>query len=64
MKSLLSQILSQIKDGAVYAFHWLRDNPGEASQIYSAVIRWIMPLLAIAILLGILRSMMRARHSS
>ncbi len=64
MKSLLSQILSQIKDGAVYAFHWLRDNPGQASQIYSAVIRWVMPLLAIAILLGILRSMMRARHSS
>ena len=64
MKSLFSQILSQIKDGAVYAFHWLRDNPGQASQIYSAVIRWVMPVLAIAILLGILRSMMRARHSS
>ncbi|MBR2783648.1 MAG: FtsW/RodA/SpoVE family cell cycle protein [Firmicutes bacterium] len=63
MTSLLRQILSQIRDGAVYAFYWLRDNPATASHIYSAVIRWVMPLLALSILLGLLRSMMRARHS-
>lgn len=63
MSSLLRQILSQIRDSAVYGVHWLRDNPAAASQIYSAVIRWVMPLLALAILLGILRSMMRARNT-
>ena len=64
MSSLFSQILYQIKDGAVYALHWLGDNPAQASQIYSAVIRWIMPLLALSILVGILRSMLRASHTT
>ena len=62
MKPLFEQILSALKETAGYIWQWLRDDPAVAGDIYSGVIRWLMPLLALAILIGILRSMLWARH--
>ena len=57
-----SQLFSQIGDIFAYCWQWLGDNQATAGQWYSAVMRWIMPILALLILLSVLRTMIKVRN--
>ena len=53
--SIIGQFLSQAAGMVSYAFSWLHDNPVSAGAVYTQVIRWVMPLLALHILISVLR---------
>lgn len=60
--SILGQFFSQIAGMISYAFSWLHDNPISAGAVYTQVIRWVMPLLALHILISVLREMLRVKN--
>lgn len=64
--NLLQDLFSQLGDRIValfsYAWHWVLDNPATAGEWYSGLIRWLMPVLALMILLSVLRSMLRVKN--
>lgn len=60
--SIIGQFFSQIAGMVSYAFSWLHDNPVSAGAVYTQVIRWIMPLLALHILISVLREMLRVKN--
>ena len=60
--SIIGQFLSQAAGMVSYAFSWLHDNPVSAGAVYTQVIRWVMPLLALHILISVLREMLRVRN--
>ena len=60
--SIVGQFLSQAAGMVSYAFSWLHDNPVSAGAVYTQVIRWVMPLLALHILISVLREMLRVRN--
>ena len=60
--SIIGQFLSQAAGMISYAFSWLHDNPVSAGAVYTQVIRWVMPLLALHILISVLREMLRVRN--
>lgn len=60
--SIIGQIFQRIAGILGYAFDSLTDGSVPIGQIYTGVIRWIMPLLALHILLSVLRNMLRVRN--
>ena len=60
--SIIGQFLSQAAGMVSYAFSWLHDKPVSAGAVYTQVIRWVMPLLALHILISVLREMLRVRN--
>ena len=62
MDSLLSQIFSRIKELITYIVQWVINNPATMGEWYSAIIRWVMPILALAILTTILRTMLKVKN--
>ena len=57
-----SQLFSRLGDILAYCWQWLGDNHATAGQWYSAVMRWVMPILALLILLSVLRAMINVRN--
>lgn len=60
--SIALQLLSQFAGMVGYAFSWLRENPVTMGSVYVQIIRWIMPFLALHILISVLRSMLRVKN--
>lgn len=60
--SVAGQFFSQAAGIIAYAFTWLRENPVAMGDVYTQVIRWIMPFLALHILISVLRSMLRVKN--
>lgn len=60
--SLIGQFFSQLAGIAGYFFGNFTDGSLSFGQIYTGIIRWIMPLLALHILITVLRSMLRVRN--
>lgn len=60
--SIIAQLFSQLAGMASYAFSWIKDNPITMGAVYVQVIRWIMPFLALHILISVLRSMLRVKN--
>ena len=58
----LSQLFSRLGEIISYCWQWLGDNQATAAQWYSGVIRWLMPILALLILLSVLKSMLRVHN--
>ncbi|MBN7774360.1 FtsW/RodA/SpoVE family cell cycle protein [Clostridium aminobutyricum] len=59
---ICSQLLQRAAEMFQYAFQWLKDNPTGVGQVYSAIVRWVMPVLALIILLSVLRDMLRVKN--
>lgn len=59
---IFSQFLHQISEMFQYALQWIKDNPSGVGQVYSQIVRWIMPVLALVILLSVLRDMLRVKN--
>lgn len=57
-----SQFLQQVSEMFQYALQWIQDNPSGVGQVYSQIVRWIMPVLALVILLSVLRDMLRVKN--
>ncbi|NLD83852.1 MAG: FHA domain-containing protein, partial [Clostridiales bacterium] len=57
-----SQLFTGLGDMIRYCWQWLGDNQATAGQWYGGVVRWIMPLLALAILLSVLKPMLRVHN--
>ncbi len=60
--SIFRQIFQRIGDFFSYLFGSLTDGSVPLGDIYTGVIRWVMPILAIHILFSVLRSMLRVRN--
>ncbi len=45
-----------------YALNWLKDNQLDVGQIYCHAVRWLMPVLALLILVSVIRSLIRVRN--
>ena len=60
--SIIGQFFSQVAGIIGYAFSWLGSHPVSPAAVYSQVIRWVMPLLAIHILLSVLRKMLKVKN--
>lgn len=54
-----------IKNGAVslpYALNWLKANQLDLGQIYCHAVRWLMPVLALLILVSVIRSLIKVNN--
>lgn len=60
--STVQQGISGILDIIGYGFTWVFENNESAGILYTGIIRWIMPLLALSILLSVLRRMLRVKN--
>lgn len=58
----LSQLWQRITEGGAYIGQWIRENPGETAAWFTGLVRWIMPLLALSILISVLRSMLLVKN--
>ena len=45
-----------------FCFNWLAENPTTWADWYTSIVRWIFPILALAILLSVLREMLRVKN--
>ncbi|MFV0517457.1 MAG: FtsW/RodA/SpoVE family cell cycle protein [Aminipila sp.] len=45
-----------------YGFQWILDNHLQFGDIYSSIVRWVFPVLALGILLSVLRDMLRVKN--
>lgn len=59
---ICSQFLQQVSEMFQYALQWIKENPSGVGQVYSQIVRWIMPVLALVILLSVLRDMLRVKN--
>ena len=60
--SIIGQFFSQLAGIVGYFFSSFTDGSLSFGQIYMGIIRWVMPLLALHILITVLRSMLRVRN--
>ncbi|MBQ6808963.1 MAG: FtsW/RodA/SpoVE family cell cycle protein [Firmicutes bacterium] len=60
--NFFSQLFSRLGEIFAYCWQWLGDNQATAAQWYSGIIRWLMPVLALLILLSVLKSMFCVRN--
>lgn len=60
--SIIKQFFSQLAGIVGYFFSSFTDGSLSLGQIYTGIIRWVMPLLALHILITVLRSMLRVRN--
>ena len=60
--SIIGQFFSQLAGIVGYFFSSFTDGSLSFGQIYTGIIRWVMPLLALHILITVLRSMLRVRN--
>ena len=60
--SIFGQIFDRIAGFFSYLFGSLTDGSVAPGDIYTGVIRWVMPILAVHILFSVLRSMLRVRN--
>jgi len=61
---ILGQLFARFFGILKYAFHWVTSNPATFGGIYTQVIRFVMPLLALHILVSVLREMLSVRNPS
>lgn len=59
---ICSQFSQRVIEMVQYAFQWAKDNPVTIGQVYSQIVRWVMPVLALIILLSVLRDMLRVKN--
>ena len=59
MGSLLKQLGQRIGEGAAWLAEWLGDNQASVGDWYIGLMRWVMPALALGILLSVLLDMLR-----
>ncbi len=60
--SLLKQLGQRIGEGAVWLAEWLGDNQASVGDWYIGLMRWVMPALALGILLSVLLDMLRVKN--
>lgn len=60
--SFFSQLGERIGGLFSYAWQWILDNPATIGEWYGGLIRWVMPILALMILLSVLRAMLRVKN--
>lgn len=60
--SIIGQLFQRIAGIFSYAFDLLTGGSISYGDVYTGVIRWVMPILAIHILFSVLRSMLRVRN--
>lgn len=58
----VQQAISRILDVISYGFKWVFENNESAATLYTGIIRWIMPILAMSILLSVLRRMLSVKN--
>lgn len=58
----LSQAWQIVCDTFKYAVNFVIENPTDVGIWYTEIVRWIMPLLALSILLTVLRSMLKVKN--
>ena len=61
---ILGQLFARFFGIIKYAFQWVTSNPATFGGIYTQVIRFVMPVLALHILLSVLREMLSVRNPS
>lgn len=62
LNDLLSQIAERASDIIKYVFTWISESDITFASVYTQVIRWILPILALHILLSVIREMMRVKN--
>ena len=58
----IGDILSSILSYILYFFHWASEDTTSAGDIYVAMVRWVMPILAAGILLSVIWRMIRVHN--
>lgn len=58
----LKQAGQIISDAFKYAFDFIVEHPTAVGVWYTEIIRWVMPILALAILLTVLKSMLKVKN--
>ena len=58
----LSQAWQIICDTFQYVVNFIAENPTNVGMWYTEIVRWVMPLLALAILLTVLKSMLKVKN--
>ena len=58
----ISQIFSSFFNMLGYGFTWIFENHDSFATVYTGIIHWIMPLLALGILMSVLRRMLRVKN--
>ena len=61
---IFTEIWQRLGDLLSYALQWVQDNPATIGQWYCGLIRWVLPLLALGILVSLLRSMLHVQNPS
>ncbi|MCI8284129.1 MAG: FtsW/RodA/SpoVE family cell cycle protein [Firmicutes bacterium] len=62
LSDLMSQIADRASDIIKYVFTWISESDITFASVYTQVIRWILPLLALHILLSVIREMMQVKN--
>lgn len=62
LKSMAADFGGRTLDIIKYCISWLSENPATVAEWYSGIIRWVFPILALAILLSVLRDMLRVKN--
>ncbi len=60
--SQIGKILSSILSYILYFFHWSSEDTTSFGDVYVAMVRWIMPILAAGILLSVIWRMIRVHN--
>jgi cell division protein FtsW len=58
----LSQTADNISEAFKYVIGFIAENPADVQVWYTEIVRWIMPFLALGILLTVLKSMLKVKN--
>ena len=58
----LSQAWENLKSAIQYVVGFIAEHPTDVGLWYTEIIRWVMPILALAILLTVLKSMLKVKN--